>query len=717
MASRMRALAWKLGSRGPRRLLRGLARRADLRASTYGPSEGGEAELARMMPRLPAGALEPSRGWITAVAELYAAHRFDLLGSGWVRVIHGASCAGVEGHGFPPAPAVSADAEGAWLRGRVNDGNAAEAARVWRLVRPGYTPVDWHLDFKSGYRWREDAWYRDVRPGGAPGVDIKVPWELGRMQHLPQLAWAHALAVEDGDAPAAARWAGEFRDQVLDWIACNPPRFGVNWASTMDVGIRAANWVVAYDLFRAWGAEFDGPFRAELVRSLRAHGLHIAANLEWEPEHRGNHYLANVAGLLFTAAALPAGAEADAWLAWSVQELVAETEFQFHRDGSNFEGSTAYHRLSLEMVAASAARVLGLSAERKPALERYDHRRMGGWPALAPAPLPRYADGRGGEAFFPPAFAERLARALEFSRDTTAPGGGVVQVGDNDSGRFLKLSPALRLLPAAEAAARFATLPPETVDTAGYWYEDPLDHAGGRALTAAVLGMEDAGGNLDGVWARGVAGGAVLAGAAAGAARESAGTAPGAAPAGAVETVFRASGGDLRAGLRTAAYPDFGLWILRSHRLYLAVRCGAVGQHGRGGHAHLDQLAIELWIDGVPLARDPGTYLYTPLPERRNEYRSVSVHHAPRVQGREPGDLGQGPFRLSAAEGRCLRFGADGFAGVHDGYGFPLHRRVHVHADAVRIVDFAEDAPAGTVLAPGPAAPRAFSPGYGILES
>ena len=36
--------------------------------------------------------------------------------------------------------------------------------------------------------------------------------------------------------------------QLTDWIDSNPVEFGPNWASMMDVAIRAANWVAALTL-------------------------------------------------------------------------------------------------------------------------------------------------------------------------------------------------------------------------------------------------------------------------------------------------------------------------------------------------------------------------------------------------------------------------------------------------------------------------------------
>ena len=93
--------------------------------------------------------------------------------------------------------------------------------------------------------------------------------------------------------------------------------------------------------------------------------------------------------------------------------------------------------------------------------------------------------------------------------------------------------------------------------------------------------------------------------------------------------------------IRTSACMFFG-----RQRLYLAVRCGNFGLVGNGGHAHHDQLSIELSLDGQDLIVDPGTYLYTALKERRNEYRGANAHFAPQIEGREPDGTGRGLFQM-----------------------------------------------------------------------
>lgn len=697
------------------------------RAGTFAGDSATPAELPFQYFRPPE--IEVLRGGaerIAALAELYREHRFDLLGSGWVRVEHGMRPAGVEGHRYDPGAPVRADADGAWLAGRIDPGNLAASTRIWRMVDAGYRPIDWQLDFKSGYRWSERTWYRRIRFGALPGVDVKVPWELARMQHLPHLAWAYVLARagQPGLAPAEA-YAREFRNQVLDFVATNPPRFGVNWAMPMDVGIRVAGWLVAYDLFRQAGAEFDAGFRSELARSVHAHGAHLERHLEWTGGHRGNHYLANVAGLLFAAAWLPRTPRTDAWLAFAVQELAGETQHQFTPDGACFEASTPYHRLSAEMVVYGTGLVLGLGAEKRAALAEYDAARLRLRPPLRPAPLPMHPlPGGAGTSPFAPAHVERLQRMAEFTRDVTRPGGAIHQVGDNDSGRFLRLWPEHRRTTAGEARRRWASLAgwDGLPDGAAYWEEDGLDH---RHLVAAIDGLFGRAGfeafapaHPERQIVRALAGGARFAAAA----RE--GSAAAGAPVGTeaewAGAVARIGDPALRRRTWTVplppgagapalcAYPWFGLYILRFGGLYLAVRCGGAGQEPHGAHAHNDQLALEVEGGGGTPVRDPGTYLYTPLPERRNAYRSARAHHVPRGGEGEPAPLDRGLFFLGEmARGECLYFGPRGFAGAYRGWGEPVYRMVEVMEGEVRVTD------AGRTLLPA-AEPPPFSPAYGV---
>ena len=716
---RPRQLALKVLDRTGRRIKYFLQRQNDIRSSTYPqPIVSFCGELHRYLQALPISLLHSQSEKISLLTELILAHQFDLLGSGWVRVGHDIRCRGMEGYRYEMGSNVEVDHEGHWLEGRVNLANLKQSQYIWRLVSPNYLPIDWHLDFKSGYRWAEDLWYLDVPHGHKPGVDIKVPWELGRMQHLPQLVWAYTLAAngERGFQPSQL-YVREFRNQVLDFIATNPPRFGVNWKSPMDVGIRVANWLVTYDLFRAYGVEFDDHFKKVFFQNIYQHGQHIVNNLEWNERLRGNHYLSNIMGLLFVASYLPCTSETNAWLAFGVQELINEVKCQFTPDGANFEASTSYHRLATEMIIYATALLLGLPEEKQSALKDYDCRLLKILPKLKAAPIPFYALA-GTERLIPlPSwYVERLERMAEFTMHITKPNGKIIQIGDNDSGRFLKLQPMFRRLTVAEAKTHYAhsdystDLPKNAI----YWDEDDLDH---RHLMAAINGLYQRGdfarftgeGWLETDIIRHLARGICLPSYT----QQEALTSPKRVcvgiegngdwqrkdlgpPRESKRQLIRPqeNGNGVYERLRLYTYSEFGLYIYRSEHLYLAIRCGPIGQNGNGGHAHNDNLSFELNIEGRDFIVDGGSYLYTPLQQIRNIFRSTRSHNTLALDGLEQnrwfGGL-DGLFSLrNDAQAQVVEVSVGSFKGEHRGFGQKHYRQFKWEGSVLEIEDVIE---------------------------
>ncbi|MBX7066629.1 MAG: heparinase II/III family protein [Parachlamydiales bacterium] len=467
------------------------------------------------------------------------------------------NCKGIGGYQFPPSTKV-----------QMKGPNLPLANEILACLSQGYIPIDWHIDFKSGFRWNENVSSLDIQYGDRQGADVKVPWELARMQHLTMLAFGYALTSDK-------KYCFEFQNQVLDFIGSNPPRYGVNWVCTMDVGIRIANWLFAYDLFKAYNASFEKDFEEIFFRSVYEHGKHIRSHLEWDPYLRSNHYLANIAGLLFAAAYLPQ----KEWLEFSVRELEAEVLSQFHPDGTNFEASTSYHRLSAEMAVYSAGLALQLGVE------------------------------------FSREFIDRIQKMADFTRDITKPDGTIVQFGDNDSGRFIKLLPDV----------------------------SELDH---RYLIRAIRGMK----NLNSV----------------------------------VASQFTQV---QETPQQVSAYIDFGLYMQRNGPWFFAFRCGNIGQKGNGGHAHNDQLSFELAVNGVSMIIDPGTYVYTPLPDERRRFRSTAMHNTVAVVGMEQNE-DKGLFQMKdRSQGKMICFEEGLFIGQHEGLGKPVKRTIKIFHDRIEGLD------------------------------
>ena len=126
---------------------------------------------------------------------------------------------------------------------------------------------------------------------------------------------------------------------------------------------------------------------------------------------------------------------------------------------------------------------------------------------------------------------------------------------------------------------------------------------------------------------------------------------------------------------RSTAFPDGGVYVLRSANAHVVIDCGDVGMRGRGGHGHNDILSFELFLNGFNVVTDCGAYLYTASREWRNRFRSTAFHNTLAVDDEElnrfvsPDQL----WRLqydAVPEAAELHSGdhVDRFRGAHCGY-------------------------------------------------
>ena len=597
------------------------------------------------------------------LSKMYIEHKFDLLGSGWVKNSYDSVALGLEGYKY--------------------DMNVAASASALE----GYEPIDWQKDFKSGFRWSEKKWYKDQRIAHKPGSDIKVPWELARFQHLPQLT-IFAMA----DPSLKEQNLKEFKKQILDFIRNNPPRMGVNWTCTMDVGIRVANMLAAYDMFCQMdeGGILDQNFKQTFSNSVYEHALHIVNNLEYSPHLTSNHYLSDIVGLLYACAYLDGGGEIDAWLAFAVQEITCEMKKEFYEDGGNFESSTSYHRLSGELMAYATALILGLKSEKISSLQNYDAKLWCKKPKLLP-PEEQEFKILNDQIALPQWFTDRLYKIGRFTADITKPNGEIPQFGDNDSGRFFKFSPNGEFLSNEQAARKYLNLSGFEGGDEPFWDENILNHS---TLISCMDGIFDDEIFKNGIcfersFARALAGRTLQVGYKTYKSQIASGVKFGELPH-RKSIEFKIPNSQ---EIKNLFYPYSGIFIFKSDKFYLAICATPLGQRGHGGHTHNDKLGYELWIDGLDIARDPGTYLYTPLPGRRNEFRSVKAHNVPIVEDLEQNSWGEGAIGLFGmfAECKCevADFGENFISLAAEYKGVKIIRKFEIKEGRLEIIDMA----------------------------
>jgi hypothetical protein len=204
----------------------------------------------------------------------------------------------------------------------------------------GAGEIDWNLDPLSGYDWPL-AHHAEIDLIRDDGSDVRVVWELNRMAHLITLG--RAYAVTDNQ-----RFSTEFFLQLATWREQNPVGRGVNWNCAMEVALRSMNLLAAFELFLR-SPQMNETELAELLRMFDQHGAHIRRNLEYSHIATSNHYLADMVGLLWLGVSLPELEAAQEWREFGLQELFSEMDKQLLSDGADYEASTGYHRLKLEL--------------------------------------------------------------------------------------------------------------------------------------------------------------------------------------------------------------------------------------------------------------------------------------------------------------------------------------------------------------------------------
>lgn len=568
-------------------------------------------------------------GYLTS---MYLGHRYDILGSGWVENTYSSIALGIEDIQYNMNMNIGKfDNEGNWIARVLKKPYVEKSVQLWQNVSRDYTPIDWQKDIKSGYRWNEKKWYKSQSYPARKGADIKTPWEMARLQHLPQLG-INAILLKESRHNIIV----EYKNQVLDFVALNPPRIGVNWTCTMDVAIRAANILLAYDIMSQVDETqvLDQSFKVELSQSMYLHGKHIVNNLEWNGSYNTNHYLSNIFGLLFISAYLESTEETDAWFSFSLQELISEVKKQFYEDGGNYESSTSYHRLSSELYLYASA--IAIKARRKKRYLKNNYSaKWNIFPKLL-SPDEQLFDPDN-EYLFPQWYYGMLYKMGEFSIGIIKPNGEVPQFGDNDSGRIFKLTPCGELIDINSIKERYLNLKNYRQDEKFYWDENSLDQ---RALISLHSGLFDKNTEQANIFPfeksiiSNLKGGIVI--------PETylSPYIPDVCPAEGKgldiieklcftnQTVIKSkTSNNLSRNIKLTLFEKSGIFTFRSDYMYLSICATPNGQNGKGGHTHCDKLSFELVMDGDNLFRDPGSYLYTPIVKQRNKFRSINAHN------------------------------------------------------------------------------------------
>jgi hypothetical protein len=285
------------------------------------------------------------------------------------------------------------------------DARASLVARAERIVAGRFDllglrgldfgdPVDWHLEPVSGKRTpRGEHWscipYLDASVAG----DKKITWELNRQQYLTVLGRAYRHTGDE-------RYAETFARHLASWMDANPPKRGINWASSLEVAFRAISWLWSLQFFKH-SAHLTPALYTRALKFLHAHARHLEANLStyFSPN---THITGEALGLVYLGTLLAEFRASSRWRETGTRILLAELRRQIRPDGVYFEQTSYYQRYTTDFYLHFLAllRADGDSAARDTLLQ------------------------------------DRLQASLDHLMHLTSPDGTTPLYGDDDGGRL-----------------------------------------------------------------------------------------------------------------------------------------------------------------------------------------------------------------------------------------------------------------------------------------
>jgi len=283
---------------------------------------------------------------------------------------------------------------------KINTANRLRAFEILQLADTNFKPIDWNTDFFSHYTWDSSKKSELLEYENLSGVDVKVAWEFGRMQHLLILSYASVLS---GDT----KYLSTLKNHIVSFIGFNPPGYGIQWKSSMDIAIRVINLIFIFTALKKYNLETDIEFDNLITSSIFKHSEYIYSHLEWNGGLRGNHYIFNLSGIIIAEIFLSSDFGKSDRLNFALQQYRDEILYQFNRDGGNFEASIPYHFFTSEII---------FLTEKILMFQNID---------LANSDV----------------LIERLEKIKQFTLANADGNNRICQIGDNDSGYVVKLKP------------------------------------------------------------------------------------------------------------------------------------------------------------------------------------------------------------------------------------------------------------------------------------
>lgn len=178
--------------------------------------------------------------------------------------------------------------------------------------------INWHFSENKKSKWPICHYSKIYYRPGNPYGDVRINWELNRLQFLP------AMATSNEDLA---------KNILKDWMIQNPYVHGPAYLASMEVAIR---WLSIYRTICLFKIPIEESLLKEITGLAVASGKFIESRLSTHSS-AGNHLVVEAVGLFWIGKSLETRDIGKNWVAKARQILLRQVPRQINPDGSNQE--------------------------------------------------------------------------------------------------------------------------------------------------------------------------------------------------------------------------------------------------------------------------------------------------------------------------------------------------------------------------------------------
>jgi len=198
--------------------------------------------------------------------------------------------------------------------------------------------LNWHYSFFRDFYWKlEKSENLQLYPYNQE-VDVKYVWEFNRHQFLCYLGFAYYYTSDE-------KYAKEFKRLILDWVKKNPPLYGINWYSGLEISLRLTSWIFSLFFFKDSKEINNQFFFKEIFNSMFQHAYFLKS---FYSRRRFNHTVGELFGLYLFLKVFKELNPLRKWEKRIFNKFRAQIFLQTRLDGTCIEQSGNYHRFILE---------------------------------------------------------------------------------------------------------------------------------------------------------------------------------------------------------------------------------------------------------------------------------------------------------------------------------------------------------------------------------